>query len=137
LRAGAHSDYGSLTIVRQEDRPGGLEVRDKDGQWLPIKAIPGTFVVNIGDLMMQWTNDTWVSTMHRVANPPPEKAGDSDRISLVFFHQPNYDAMVECLPSCLAPGEKPRYAPVSSGDHLRSKFVRQTTLGKEAEDLAA
>jgi isopenicillin N synthase-like dioxygenase len=137
LRAGAHSDYGSLTILRQENRPGGLEVRNQDGEWVPIAAVPGTFVVNIGDLMMQWTNDTWISTMHRVVNPPPDKAGDSDRISLVFFHQPNYDAMVECLASCQGPGRPAKYAPVSSGDHLRSKFVRQTTLGQEAEDLAA
>jgi isopenicillin N synthase-like dioxygenase len=137
LRAGAHSDYGSLTILRQENRPGGLEVRNQEGTWIPIAAVPGTFVVNIGDLMMQWTNDTWISTMHRVVNPPQDKAGDSDRISLVFFHQPNYDAMVECLASCQGPGRPAKYAPVSSGDHLRSKFVRQTTLGKEAEDLAA
>jgi isopenicillin N synthase-like dioxygenase len=129
LRAGAHSDYGSLTILRQENRPGGLEVRNHDGVWVPIAAVPGTFVVNIGDLMMQWTNDTWISTMHRVVNPPPDKADDSDRISLVFFHQPNYDAMVECLQSCQGPGRPAKYAPVSSGDHLRSKFVRQTTLG--------
>ncbi len=51
-------------------------------------------------------------------------------LSIVFFHQPNYDAVIECLPSCLAPGESPKYAPISSGDHLKSKFVKQTTFGK-------
>jgi isopenicillin N synthase-like dioxygenase len=128
-RAGAHSDYGSLTIVRQEEAPGGLQVRNQDGDWVDVKPIPGAFVVNIGDLMMQWTNDLWQSTMHRVVNPPRDKAIGSRRISLVFFHQPNYDAMVSCLESCRDTGHPPRYAPVSSGDHLRSKFVKQTTLG--------
>jgi isopenicillin N synthase-like dioxygenase len=131
LRAGAHSDYGSLTIVKIEDRPGGLQVCNKAGDWVDVPAVPGSFVVNIGDLMMQWTNDKWISTLHRVANPPRARAGDSLRQSLVFFHQPNYDAMVECLPSCLAPGEQAKYAPISSGDHLRNKFVKQTTFGNE------
>jgi len=130
LRAGAHSDYGSLTIVRVEDRPGGLQVHTKDGQWVDVPFVAGSFVVNIGDLMMQWTNDQWVSTLHRVVNPPRELAADSERQSLVFFHQPNYAAMVSCLPTCLAPGESPTYEPISSGDHLRNKFVAQTTMGK-------
>lgn len=130
LRAGVHSDYGSLTIVRQEDRPGGLQVMDKSGEWIDVPVIPGGLVVNIGDLMAEWTNDRWVSTLHRVVNPPRDKALDSRRISLIFFHQPNYDAVIECLPTCLPPGEEPRYAPISSGDHLRNKFVKQTTFGE-------
>lgn len=133
LRAGAHSDYGSLTIVRVEDRPGGLQVCNKAGQWVDVPFVPNSFVVNLGDLMMQWTNDRWISTMHRVVNPPRQAAADSHRQSLVFFHQPNYDAMITCLESCLAPGEQPKYAPISSGDHLRNKFLKQTTF---ASDIA-
>lgn len=137
LRAGAHSDYGSLTIVRaQQHRPGGLQVHNRAGDWVDVPDLPGSFVVNIGDLMMQWTNDKWISTLHRVINPPREKAHDSLRQSIVFFHQPNYDAMIECLPSCLAPGEKPKYAPISSGDHLRMKFMRQTTFGASDQTAA-
>jgi isopenicillin N synthase-like dioxygenase len=127
MRAGAHSDYGSLTIVLPDDK--GLQVFNKAGQWVDVPQVPGGLVVNIADLMMQWTNDQWVSTLHRVDNPPFETAGFNRRQSLVFFHQPNYDALVECLPSCLAPGETARYAPVTSGDHLTSKFVKQTTFG--------
>ena len=128
MRAGAHSDYGSLTIVLP-DGP-GLQVHNKAGQWVDVPLVPDSFVVNIADLMMQWTNDTWVSTLHRVANPPfDDRQRNTRRQSLVFFHQPNYDAMVECLATCLAPGERPRYAPISSGDHLTSKFVKQTTFG--------
>jgi isopenicillin N synthase-like dioxygenase len=129
MRAGAHSDYGSLTILRQEAAPGGLQVQNKQGEWVDVPVIPGAFVVNIGDLMMQWTNDLWTSTMHRVVNPPRELASDSARISLVFFHQPNYDAMVGCLPGCATPERPAKYAPVTSGDHLTSKFVKQTTFG--------
>ncbi len=128
LRAGAHSDYGSLTIVRQEDRPGGLQVLRKDGTWADVPAIPGAFVVNIGDLMAEWTNDLWVSTVHRVVNPPRDLAHDADRLSLVFFHQPNYDAVIECLPSVLGEGETALYAPVTSGEHLYNKFVKQTSM---------
>jgi isopenicillin N synthase-like dioxygenase len=130
LRAGAHSDYGSLTIVRQEQRPGGLQVMTKRDGWMDIPAIPGALVVNIGDLMAEWTNDRWVSTLHRVVNPPRDQANDSRRISLVFFHQPNYDALIECLPTCRSEGEEAHHAPITSGQHLYSKFVKQTTFGE-------
>jgi len=132
LRAGAHSDYGSLTILGQENRPGGLQVRNRAGDWVDVPAVPGTFTVNIGDLMAQWTNDQWVSTVHRVVNPPAELAPDSARMSLVFFHQPNYDALVSCLDGCATPERPVKYAPVTSGDHLRSKFVKQTTAPSAA-----
>lgn len=131
LRAGAHSDYGSLTLLRQEARPGGLQVLAKNGEWTDVPVVPGAFVVNIGDLMAEWTNDRWVSTMHRVVNPPRDLANDSRRISLVFFHQPNYDTIVECLPTVLEPGEEAKYAPVSSGQHLYDKFTKQTSMGAD------
>lgn len=121
LRAGAHSDYGSLTIVRVEDAPGGLQVRDAAGAWRDVAYRPGALVVNIGDLMAQWTNDRWVSTLHRVVNPPRDRALGSRRISLVFFHQPNYDAEIAALPSCVSADRPAKYAPISSGAHWRAK----------------
>ena len=124
LRAGAHTDYGSLTILKTEDRPGGLQVRGKDGAWLDVPIVDGTFIVNIGDLMARWTNDRWVSTLHRVVNPPAERAIASRRQSLVFFHNPNYDALIECLPTCRAGDEAAKYPPVTSGEHLRQQFLR-------------
>ncbi len=126
LRIGAHTDYGSLTILKTEDKPGGLEVRTRAGVWAPVPIVPGTLVVNIGDLMAQWTNDRWISTMHRVVNPPRDIVG-TQRLSLVFFHQPNYDALVECLPSCLERG-KAKYAPVTSGDHLTMKITKMQQI---------
>ncbi|MEE4674253.1 2-oxoglutarate and iron-dependent oxygenase domain-containing protein [Pseudomonas alliivorans] len=129
LRASAHTDYGSLTIVRPDNALGGLQVRNQQGEWVDVPYVENGFVVNIGDLMMQWTNDQWISTLHRVVNPPVTSEQDNRRQSLVFFHQPNYDTLIECLPGCLPDGATPRHAPVTSGDHLLSKFVKQTTFG--------
>ena len=123
LRAGAHSDYGSLTILATEDGPGGLQVCNAAGDWVDVPILPGCFIVNIGDLMARWTNDAWVSTLHRVVNPPLERGAESRRLSLVFFHNPNYDAEVSCIPTCLKPGETPKYPPTTSGEHLRRLFV--------------
>jgi isopenicillin N synthase-like dioxygenase len=123
-RAGAHTDYGAVTILRSDDAPGGLEVLSRRGQWAAVAPAPGAFVLNIGDLMMRWTNDRWVSTLHRVANPPPESGACSRRLSLVFFHQPNYDAVIECLPTCTSAANPPRYAPVTSGQHRLAKFLK-------------
>ncbi|MBZ9937110.1 isopenicillin N synthase family oxygenase [Mesorhizobium sp. BR1-1-16] len=122
LRAGAHSDYGSLTILRQEDSPGGLEVKGADGTWIKVPAVPDSFVINIGDLMQRWTNDRWKSTLHRVAVPPPHPGRPTRRQSIAFFHQPNWDASIACIETCLASGEAPKYPPIGSGEYLAAKF---------------
>src|SRR5690606_35214903 len=70
LRAGAHTDYGTLTLLRQDDAPGGLEVRGTDGRWHAVPAVDGAFVVNVGDALERWSNDRWRSTLHRVVVPP-------------------------------------------------------------------
>ncbi len=123
IRAGAHSDYGSLTLLATEDKPGGLQVCNAAGDWRDVPVVPGTFIVNIGDLMARWTNDRWVSTLHRVVNPPRsvEDAGEADtsRVSLVFFHNPNHDAEIRSLDD----GAPAKYAPTTSGEHLRRLFT--------------
>lgn len=129
LRAGAHTDYGTLTILRQDDAPGGLQVLDpRSNQWVAVPADPAAFVVNLGDLMQQWTNDRWRSTLHRVV-VPPAGSGPSRRQSMAFFHNANYHARIECLPTCVAHGEQPHHAPVIAGPHLQSKFRR--AVGRE------
>ncbi len=95
----------------------------KDGDWLDVPHQPGCFVVNIGDMLARWTNDRWVSTLHRVVNPPPDLAAGSRRQSIVFFQNPNYDALVSCLPSCADAANPPKYPPTTSGGHLREKFL--------------
>jgi isopenicillin N synthase-like dioxygenase len=122
LRAGAHTDYGSLTILLPQEGSKGLEIFSRDGAWIPVPPIPGAFVINLGDLMQRWTNDRWVSTLHRVVNPSPEEGGIARRQSLAFFHQPSWSAEIKCLDVCLAPGEEPKYGPTLSGPYLMSKF---------------
>ncbi|MBK1658398.1 isopenicillin N synthase family dioxygenase [Paracraurococcus ruber] len=124
LRAGAHCDYGSLTILRAEDKPGGLQVLNRAEQWVDVPIAPDSYIVNIGELMARWTNGRWKATLHRVVNPPMDQAAASRRLSLVFFHNPNYDAPVAALPGTVAEGEAPLFPPTTSGDHLRAQFVR-------------
>ena len=121
LRAGAHTDYGVMTFVRGDDTPGGLQVKHRHGDWIDVHIPPDAFVCNIGDLMMRWSNDRWVSTLHRVAVPPPDSA-PSDRISLVYFESPNPDALVRCIPSCVGAGEK--YPPITVADHYLGKLMK-------------
>lgn len=125
LRAGAHSDYGSLTIVKPDGAEGGLQVLAKDGNWLDVPHMPDAFVVNLGDLMAEWTNDRWVSTLHRVVNPSRAAGDAARRISMTFFHQPNYDAVVQCLPTCADAARPPRYGTTTSGEHVWMKINKQ------------
>ena len=123
LRGGEHTDYGSLTIVNTNTDIGGLEVERRDGGWEKVPWIPGAFSINIGDLMAEWTNDRWVSTMHRVSNPPRDKAHIS-KTSLLFFHQPNYDAEVECISTCHSDDNPPKYSKTTSGEHVTMKIMK-------------
>lgn len=116
LRAGAHSDYGTLTILRTDD-VAGLEIRHADGRWSPVDSDPDSFVVNLGDSIAQWTNDRWQSTVHRVTTRDA-----APRQSFAFFHMANWDATIECLPTCREPGRPPRHEPVQAGPWLMRKF---------------
>jgi isopenicillin N synthase-like dioxygenase len=124
LRAGAHTDYGSLTILLPQPGSKGLEIMTPEGNWREVPPVDGAFVINIGDLMARWTNDRWVSTLHRVVNVAPEDGGLKRRQSLAFFHQPNWFASIETLPSCVARGEESKYEPVLSGPYLMGKFKK-------------
>jgi len=122
LRAGAHSDYGTLTILLPQAGSRGLQIERLDGSWLDVPPIPGAFIINIGDLMQRWTNDRWVSTVHRVTNPTNPDEAKARRQSLAFFHQPNWFAEISCLEVCLELGASPKYEPVLSGPYLMGKF---------------
>ena len=122
LRAGVHTDLNMLTLVHADSDTGGLEVRARDGTWIAPVTSGDAYVVNVGDILMRWTNDLWVSTPHRVVNPP---AGwGARRLSVPFFFQANYDTLVECLPTCLAPGAMPKYPPVTVGAYRAQRFAR-------------
>jgi isopenicillin N synthase-like dioxygenase len=112
----AHTDYGCLTILSQ-DSNGGLQVRNRAGEWIAAPPIPGTFVINIGDLLARWTNDVFTSTPHRVIN-----ASGRPRYSIAVFFDPDYDTPIEALPACVKPGTAPAYPPVSCGDYIVGRF---------------
>ncbi len=120
LRAGAHTDYGSLTILLPFDQVDGLQIKDLKGNWIDVPYVKDSFIINIGDLMALWTNDRWTSTLHRVI--PRNKS--FSRRTLVFFHQPNWDAKIKCLESCK--GEGMKHLEVVSGPYLMEKFKSTT-----------
>ncbi len=123
LRCGVHTDLGAITILRNEAVPGGLEVRGRDGHWVAAPAIPNTFVINIGDLLMRWTNDRWTSTPHRVGIPPAELRTRSRRLSIAYFVRPNYDAPIACIPSCATADRPPRYPATTLQDYSVTRFT--------------
>ena len=116
IRAGAHTDYGAVTILLPENVP-GLQVLNRQGAWVDVVAPPGTFVCNIGDCLMRWSNDVYVSTPHKVVSP-----SGADRYSVAFFLDPNPDAIVACLPTCVSPEHPAKYAPITGADFLRSRL---------------
>ncbi|PIL37313.1 hypothetical protein GSI_01006 [Ganoderma sinense ZZ0214-1] len=122
-RAGAHSDYGTLTLLFQ-DSVGGLEVQNPHtGQYQPATPIPGTIVINAGDLLARWSNDVLRSTLHRVVAPPARAINEREgmtpaRQSIAFFCNPNQGAEIACLPTCLVPGGQPRYPPVTTEEYI-------------------
>jgi isopenicillin N synthase-like dioxygenase len=125
LRNAAHTDFAGFTILVQDSAPGGLQVLLPDGNWIDVPSVPGTLVINTGDLLQRWTNDRWLSNVHRVVNPPIERRGSSRRLSVVFFTGPRDDAVIACLPGCTSPTTPARYAPITAGEHVRAK-IRQT-----------
>lgn len=117
--AGAHTDFGGLTLLRQGD-VGGLQVWDQStGGWIHADPVPGTYVVNLGDMIARWTNNRYRSTLHRVVN-----VSGVERYSIPFFYTGNYDHLVECIPTCLPPDEQPKYPPTTVEAHLREMYRR-------------
>lgn len=119
IGAGAHTDWGGVTLLAQDDS-GGLEVQNLEGKWLEATPIPGTFVVNLGDLMARWTNGIYRSNMHRVKN---NRSG-SDRYSVPFFYSPRPTAIIECMPTCHDASNPPQFATCTAIEHLNEMFRR-------------
>ncbi len=111
IGAGAHTDFGCLTILAQ-DMNGGLQVKTPGG-WIAAPPLPGTLVCNIGDMMARWTNNLFASTLHRVIN-----TSGAERYSIPFFFDPNFSASVAALPTCTGPDNPPRFPPTTGGQHL-------------------
>lgn len=122
IGAGEHTDFGWLTMIMQ-DETGGLQVQNTAGEWIDVPYIPQSFVVNVGDLMSRWTNDLYPATMHRVIN-----RADRPRYSVAFFMDPDYHAMVECLPTCMSDTRPARYPAIVAGEYMDRRFLETTTF---------
>ena len=120
LGAGAHTDYGTLTLLFQDDS-GGLEVRDTGGRWVAATPMAGTVVVNTGDLLARWTNDRYRSTPHRVQVRPAAAA--RGRQSIAFFSDPDPDVLVETIESCRDPDGGSRYEPITAGAFIDGRIA--------------
>lgn len=118
---GAHTDYGFLTILSQDEN-GGLQVQNRDGEWVSAPPVPDTFIVNIGDLVQTFTNDRYISTMHRVIN-----TSGVDRYSVPFFIDLDFDAVVDVVPTCVSANNPSKYTPYTSGEHKYKRFVDSYT----------
>jgi len=131
MRMGAHTDYGIVTVLYADPVP-GLQILGPEGEWHDVVPEPGAVLVNLGDLVAQWTNDRWRSTLHRVVPPPGDATGNALRRSVAFFLDGNYDAVVECLPTCTSADDPPKYLPVLAGEHLKAKVLGPRTLQASA-----
>ncbi len=98
-----------------------------DGRWAAVQPGPGGLVINLGDMMARWTNHRWTSTLHRVVNPPELADAMSRRQSIGYFMHPNYDARIECFPTCLGDGESPHYPTITAGEHIAMKIEKSHT----------
>ncbi|KAG6019052.1 hypothetical protein E4U41_003430 [Claviceps citrina] len=117
VRAGEHSDYGSITLLFQDAR-GGLQVRSPTGEFVDATPVEGTIVVNAGDLMARWSNDTIKSTVHRVVEPPSQDDEHPDRYSIAYFCNANKNSLIETLPGTYATEQDKKYEPINGWDYL-------------------
>lgn len=136
---GEHTDYGIVTVL-WADQVRGLQVLGHDGSWNDVSPVDGALLVNLGDLMARWTNERWMSTLHRV-KPPIVNGSIERRRSAAYFHDGNIDAVISTLPSCVGAGSK--YSPVTVADHIAGKLagsragVANTAAEREAERVRA
>ena len=121
VRAGAHEDINLITLLVGASAE-GLEVRSRQGGWVPFTAESDTIVVNIGDMLQRLTNHVYPSTTHRVVNPPGEKSRQP-RYSVPFFLHPNPDFLIDVLPSCITPDNPSRYPePITAHGFLEQRL---------------
>ncbi len=122
IGCGEHTDWGAITLLAQDDA-GGLQARLPDGNWLAIDPIPYGLVVNSGDMLQRWTNDRYLSNLHRVVN----QASDRERYSIAYFFDLDHHAVIEVLPTCVSAQRPAKYPPIKAGEHLIEMY-RKTTV---------
>jgi len=120
IRAGAHEDINTITLLLGAEEA-GLELKTKDGRWIPVSPKPGELVINIGDMLQRLTNGVLRSTSHRVVNPAPDRASHA-RYSMPFFLHFRPDFVIEALPGTVPEGEEPKWPPISSHEYLQERL---------------
>lgn len=128
--AGAHTDWGSITVLAQDDL-GGLEVCLPDGTWIEAPPIANTFVVNLGDLIPRWSNGLYKSNPHRVRN---RFSHGQPRYSIPYFYGPSYLTKIDALPGTVKEGEKYTYTPCTAGEHMEEMYRKSFAV--QAGDIA-
>jgi len=121
VRAGQHEDINLITLLIGASAE-GLEVLNKQDEWVAVTALPDHIVVNVGDMLQRHTNNKLKSTTHRVVNPPREK-WNNPRYSIPFFLHPRSDMRLDCLASCIPAGESAKWAPISAGEFLDERLA--------------
>ncbi|MFQ3215188.1 MAG: isopenicillin N synthase-like dioxygenase [Marivirga sp.] len=121
VRAAQHGDINLITLLMGASAD-GLEVLRKDGEWIPITALPNQLVVNVGDMLARLTNDKLKSTIHRVVNPPKEKMKNS-RYSIPFFMHPKSVMDLTCLADCVSEENRKQYPDTTAGEFLNQRLA--------------
>ena len=127
LGAGAHTDYGTLTLLYQDD-VGGLEVKGADGIWHQATYIPDTVIINTGDLMSRWTNEKYCSTLHRVRASTRQSANPTDRYSIAFFADPDNDTPISVLHSCQSHDNPSKFPDTTAGEYIQERIAASLIL---------
>lgn len=131
LGAGEHTDYGSITLLFQDD-VGGLELRDASGEWRAAPPLTDSAIINTGDLMERWTNGRFRSTRHRVR----PISGNRDRYSIALFVDPDTAVEVACIPSCISVDQPVRYPRITAGEHIRQKIAATHASARPSPELS-
>lgn len=120
VRAGQHEDINLITLLMGASAD-GLQVLNKQNEWVSVTALPDQLVVNVGDMLQRLTNNRLKSTTHRVVNPPREQWGSS-RFSIPFFLHPRSEMRLDCLPSCVSDENPKHYEDCSAGEYLDERL---------------
>eukprot|EP01125_Pyxidicula_operculata_P011428 TRINITY_DN3744_c0_g4_i1.p1 TRINITY_DN3744_c0_g4~~TRINITY_DN3744_c0_g4_i1.p1 ORF type:complete len:187 (-),score=18.21 TRINITY_DN3744_c0_g4_i1:63-623(-) len=124
MRAGEHTDWGCVTILKQDlKRTGGLQIKVHNDKWIDVPYVPDSFVVNLGDLFPRWTNDKFKATPHRVVNVD---VSNNERLTIPFFGLVDGDTLVECIPSCRSSDNPAKYPPIQAKEFYKNheKYIQ-------------
>jgi isopenicillin N synthase-like dioxygenase len=130
LRSGAHTDFGTMTLLFHHGSAEGLEIQRPNGTWLHAPSVPGAAIINVGDLLNRWTNGQLRSVLHRVI-PPKGEAAERSRYSATLFYEPRHETVISCLKPCQSPTRPALYPPITAGERLEQRRRENMRSGYE------